>query len=94
MYCLGLMICCSDEYLKTDALKYFNEFIKQIIHISICHFSDLPCVYVFEVNTFVLIDAIIISLSNEKDTISNFGIIAAELLIKELHIILGDSVCI
>lgn len=88
------MICCSDDNLKEDALKYFSEFKKHIIYISICHFSGFPCNCVLEVNPFVLIDAIIIGLSNEKETISNFSIIAAESLIKELHIILGDNVSI
>lgn len=86
------MICCSDDCLKTDALKYFNEFKKHIIYISICHFSGFPCNYELEVNPFVLIDAIIIGLSNEKESISNFSTVAAESLIKELQIILGDNV--
>lgn len=88
------MICCSDDSLKADASKYFSEFKKNIIYISICRFSGFPCNYELEVHPFVLIDAIIIGLSNEKETTSNFSIIAAKSLIKELQIILGDNVSI
>lgn len=88
----GLMICCDDEYLKADALKIFNEFCKRIIHISICHFSDVSYGYFLEVNPYVIIDAICEVLSNEKQNISQFGVRATKFILKESHEILGDSV--
>ncbi|VVC36854.1 Hypothetical protein CINCED_3A003660 [Cinara cedri] len=85
----GLMICCNDEYLKTDALQYFNEFTKLIVHISICHFSSILYGRSSNINPYTLIDAIIIVLSHEKEIISSFGALATELVMKELNIILG-----
>lgn len=88
------MICCDDEYLKAEALKIFNEFCKRIIHISICHFSDVSYGYFLEVNPYVIIDAICEVLSNEKQNISQFGVKATKFILKESHKILGDSVSI
>jgi len=88
------MICCEDEYLKEDAIDYLNKFTKQNVYISISNFIDLPCEYSLQVNHYVLIDAIIIILSNEKVTTSNTGVIATGLVMNELHIILEEYVCI
>jgi len=88
------MICCEDEYLKVDAIKFFNEFSKRIIHISICHFSDISYGYFLEVNPYVITDAICAVLSNEKKNISQFGVRATECILRESHNILGYNVCI
>lgn len=88
------MICCNDEYLKEDALKYFCHFMKFFINISICHFSDIPCGHSLTINPTVLVDALIIILSQEKDAIFRFGLLATNMFIQELHIIIGRSVCI
>lgn len=88
------MICCSDEYLKADAFKYLNEFTNVIVHIAISYFSDIPYEHSLEVNPYVLIETITIVLSNEKETISKIGALAVELVMQELHVILGDSVII
>ncbi|XP_025202207.1 transcription-associated protein 1-like [Melanaphis sacchari] len=88
----GLMICCDDEYLKADALTLFDEFTKRIIHISICHFSDISYGYFLEVNPYVIIDAICEVLSNEKENISQFGVKATEFILRESQKILGDNV--
>ncbi|XP_029341770.1 transformation/transcription domain-associated protein isoform X2 [Acyrthosiphon pisum] len=88
----GLMICCDDEYLKVDALKFFNEFFKRIIYISICHFSDISYGYILEVNPYIITDAICAVLSNEKENIINFGVKATEFILRESRNILGDNV--
>lgn len=88
------MVCCSDKCFRTDALKYFKEFTRQIVCIAICHFSGVLSGPSLKVYPFVLIDAIVIVLSNEKETISNFGVLATELLMRQIHIELGDNVCI
>jgi len=88
------MICCDDEYLKVDALQFFNEFFKRIIYVSICHFSDISYGYVLEVNPYVIIDAICAVLSNEKENIFHFGVKATEFILRESRNILGDNVCI
>lgn len=88
----GLMICCDDEYLKADALKFFNEFFKRIIYISIIHFSDILYGYTLEVNPYVITDAICAVLSNEKENIFHFGVKAIEFILRESHNILGDNV--
>lgn len=88
------MICCDDPFLKADALKCFNEFSKRIIHISICHFSDISYGYDLKVNPYDVIDAICAVLSNEKKNISDFGVKATELILSESYNILGDNVCI
>jgi len=94
IYYLGLMISCADECLKEDALNFFNEFFKRIIHISIIQFCDNLYGYTFKVNPYVITDAICAVLSNEKESIFHFGVTAIEFILKESHNILGDSVCI
>lgn len=91
---VGLMICCNDEYLKSDAMQYFSEFTKLIVHISICHFSNIPYGYSLKINPYILMDAITVILSHEREAIFNFSVQAIELIMKELNIILGNSVCI
>lgn len=91
---VGLMICCDDEHLKANAFKYLNEFIKIIVHIAISYFSGILCDYSLEVNPYVLIETITIVLSNEKETVSKIGALAIDLVMKELHIILGNNVII
>lgn len=88
------MICCDDEYLKVDALKFFYEFFRRTIYISICHFCDISYGYVLKVNPYIIIDAICAVLSNEKENICHFGVKATEFILKESRIILGDNVCI
>lgn len=86
------MMCCCDEDLKTDAFHYFSKFIKRLTYISICHFSGNG--HPLEINPYVLIDAIIEVISDEKETISNFGVFATETIIQELLMVLEDTVCI
>lgn len=86
------MMCCCDEDLKADAYNYFSKIIKQFSNISICHFSGNR--NSLKVKPYVLIDAIIEVISDEKETISNFGMLATENIIKELFMALGDAVCI
>lgn len=88
------MICCSDEYLKADAFKYLTEFTNVIVHIAISYFSGISLEHSLEINPYVLIETITIVLSNEKETIFKIGLLATELVMKELHIILGDCVII
>lgn len=88
------MICCSEEYLKADAFKYLNEFTNVMVHIAILYFSGIPYEHSLKVNPYVLIETITIVLSNEKETISKIGELATELVMRELHVILGDSVII
>lgn len=88
------MICCSDEYLKDDAIKYLNKFVKRIVYLAICYFNNYITNRNLKVNPYVLIDAIVIVLTNEKVEISNVGELATNLFIRNLYNILGDSVCI
>lgn len=88
------MICCADECLKEDALNFFNEVFKRIIHISIIYFSDISDGYALKVNPYVITDAICAVLSNEKESIFHFGVTAIEFILRESHTILGDNVCI
>lgn len=93
IYVLGLMICCEDEHLNEDAIKYLNEFTRLNVHIAISHICGLPCKYSLQINPYILVDAIIAILTNEKETISDVGKIAIGLVMKELQIILGVCVC-
>lgn len=86
------MLCCDDECLNEEAIKYLNKFTTLNVRIAISHMSDLLCEYSLNVNSYVLIDAVVIILSNEKETISNIGVMATELIMKELHAVLGDYV--
>lgn len=88
------MICCNDEYLKDDAIKYLNIYVQQIVHIALCYFNNYITKSNLKVNPYVLIDAIVIILANEKVGISNVGEFAINLIIKNLYEILGDSVSI
>lgn len=87
------MICCGDEHLKKDAHSYLKEFTKVIVHVALSHFSGVSYGHCLEVNPFVLIDAIIATLSNEKESVSNVGELATVMVMEELHTILKDSVC-
>lgn len=94
-YYIGLMTCCNDEYLKNDAIKYLNKCISHIVQISICYFSGLITNNHLKFNPYVLIDAIIISLSNEKMGISDIGKFATNAVIRNLcNVLGGESVCI
>lgn len=88
------MICCTDEHLKTNAVEYFNLFIKKFVQFSICNLSAIPSGHLLKVHPYIITDAISTILSNENKIISEFGEIAIEIVINELFYVLGNDVCI
>lgn len=88
------MICCGDEFLKEEAFSYMNEFIKRFVIVAICYHSGFQDKLSLRINPYVLIDAVILVLSNEKEIISKTGLLAIEIIMKESHSFLGNNVCI
>lgn len=80
--------------MKTDAINYFNIFTKRFMQVSICYTSNIPCGQSLIVHPFIISDAISFILSNENESVSDFGELAIEIVIDELCSILGYSVCI
>jgi hypothetical protein len=80
--------------MKMDAINYFNMFTKRFMHVSICYFYDISCGRSLEVHPFTICDAISFILSNENESVSDFGELAIEIVIDELCSILGYNVCI
>lgn len=93
IYFLGLMLCCADEYLKNDAYTYLYEFVRVIIRIALYHFSGVSHGRSLEVNPYVLIDAVTIILSNERESVFDTGLFVTVFIIEELRIVFGDNVC-
>lgn len=87
------MICCADENLKKDSFKYLKQFTKVFVGVSLYHFSGNLFGSSLNVSPYILIDAIIIILSYEKETISDIGAITTILIMEELHSIFMDNVC-
>jgi len=87
------MICCADENLKKDSYKYLNQFTKVIICVFVNHFCGNSFGSALKVSPYVLIDAIINVLSNEREKISDIGAITTILIIEELHNIFTNNVC-
>lgn len=56
--------------------------------------SDIEPKLTLEAKLCVLFDAIAIVLSNEREKVSQTGILAIELVMRECHSFLGDNVCI